>query len=71
MMKGLLIGAGAVGAVLVGFVAYKVVKKKSPKLLATIKKKASDIGKRTSKIVVEAKQAFSEGFASAQAKATA
>jgi len=68
MMKGLLIGAGVV---IVGIVAYKVVKKKNPKLLATAKKKASDVGKRTSEIVAEAKRAFSEGFTSAQAKATA
>jgi hypothetical protein len=68
MMKGLLIGAGVV---IVGIVAYKVVKKKNPKFLATAKKKASDIGKRTSEIVTEAKRAFSEGFTSVQAKATA
>ena len=71
MTKGLLIGAAVVGGVFVGFVAYKVVKKKSPKLLATARKKASAIGKRTSEIVTEAKQAFFEGFASVQAKATA
>ncbi len=65
MIKGLLVGAVIVGGVFVGFVAYKVVKKKSPKFLATARKKASDIGKRTSEIVAEAKQAFSEGYASA------
>lgn len=71
MTKGLLMGAAFVGGVFVGFVTYEVVKKKGPKLLATAKKKASNIEKRTSRIVVEAKQAFSEGFAGAQAKATA
>jgi len=71
MVKGLLIGAVFVGGVFVGFVTYEVAKKKGPKLLATARKKASNVGKRTSKIVTEAKQAFSDGFSSAQAKATA
>ena len=65
MTKGLLIGAAFVGGVFVGFVTYEVVKKKGPKLLAIAKKKASAIGKRSSEIVAEARQAFSEGFASA------
>ncbi len=71
MTKGLLIGAVVVGGVFVGFVGYKVVTKKGPNLLATAKKKVSKIGKRTSEIVGEAKQAFTEGFADAQAEATA
>ncbi|MBA7650482.1 hypothetical protein ES703_58288 [subsurface metagenome] len=71
MTKGLLIGAAFVGGIFVGFVTYEVAKKKGPKLLATAKKKASNIGKRTSEIVTEAKRAFSEGFASAQDAATA
>lgn len=65
MTKCLLIGAVVVGGVFVGFVGYKVVKKKGPKLLATTKKKVLDVGKRTSQIVGEAKQAFAEGFAGA------
>ena len=71
MTKGLLIGAAFVGGIFVGFVTYEVAKKKVPKLLATAKKKASNVGKRTSEIVTEAKRAFSEGFASAQDAATA
>ena len=71
MAKGLLIGAAFVGGVFVGFITYEVAKKKGPKLLATARKNASKVGKRASKIVTEAKQAFSEGFANAQAKATA
>ena len=71
MIKGLLIGAVVVGGVFVGFVGYKVVTKKGPNLLATAKKKVSNVGKRTSEVITEAKQAFAEGFAGAQAKATA
>lgn len=71
MTKCLLIGAVFVGGVFVGFVTYEVVKKEGPKLLAAARKAASDVEKRTSEIVAEAKQAFSEGFADAQAKATA
>ena len=71
MTKGLLIGAAFVGGIFVGFVTYEVAKKKGPELLATAKKKASNIGKRTSEIVTEAKRSFSEGFASAQDAATA
>jgi hypothetical protein len=67
----MLLGAVVVGGVFVGFVGYKVVTKKSPKFLATAGKKVSNIGKRTSEIVAEAKQAFTEGFAGAQAAAKA
>ena len=65
MTKGLLIGVVFVGGVFVGFVTYEVIKKKGPELLATARKKASDIGKKTSAIAAEAKQAFAEGFAGA------
>ena len=74
MIKALLIGGSIVGGIFVGFVAYKVVKKKGPELLATAGKKASEVRKRTSEAVAEAKQAFSEGFTKAyagQATATA
>jgi hypothetical protein len=71
MTKCLLIGSVVVGGVFVGFVGYKVAKGKGPKLLATAKEKVSKIGKRTSEIVGEAKQAFAEGYAGAQAEATA
>ena len=71
MTKGLLIGAAVVGGVFVGFVTYEIVKKKSPELLATARKKASNIGKRSSEIIAEARQAFAKGYASAQAKAPA
>ncbi len=67
-MKGLLIGGSVVVAgVFVGFVAYKLIKK-NPKLLKDTKKKISNVGKKVSKIAAEAKQAFAEGFTSAQAK---
>ena len=63
MKEGLLIGGGIVVAgVFVGYVAYKIAKK-SPKLLATVRKKTSDVGKRTSGMIADAKQGFSEGFA--------
>jgi len=65
MTKALLIGGSIIGGIFVGFVAYKVAKKKGPKLLATARKKASDVGKTASKIIADTKQEFSEGFASA------
>lgn len=65
MTKALLIGGSIVGGIFVGFVAYKVAKKKGPELLATARKKASEVRKRTSEAVAEVKQAFSEGFTSA------
>jgi len=69
MGKGLLIGGSVVVAgVFVGFVAYRIVKK-NPELLKNARKKVSDIGKKTSKVVAEAKRAFVEGFEGAQAKA--
>jgi len=68
MKEGLLIGGGIIVAgVFVGFVAYQLVKKNS-KALSSIKKKASNVVKKTSKIASEAKQAFAEGFEDAQAK---
>ena len=67
MTKALLIGGSIVGGIFVGFVAYKVVKKKGSKLLATVRKKASDVGKRTSGMIADAKQGFSEGFTQAYA----
>ncbi len=69
MKEGILIGAGVVAAgVFVGFVAYKLVKK-NPNALKAVKKKASNVGKKTSKIATEAKKAFAEGFKGATAKA--
>jgi len=65
MTKALLIGGSIVGGIFVGFVAYKVVKKKGPKLLAAAGKKTSDVRKRASKIIADAKRGFSEGFTSA------
>lgn len=65
MTKALLIGGSIVGGIFVGFVVYKVVKKKGPELLATAAKKTSEVRKRISETVAEAKQAFSEGFTSA------
>ena len=68
MKEGLLIGAGAVAAgVFVGIVAYKLVKK-NPKALKSVKKKASNVMKKTSEMASEAKKAFSEGFDGATAK---
>jgi hypothetical protein len=68
MKEGLLIGAGVVAAgVFVGFVAYKLVKK-NPNALKTVKKQASNIAKKTSKVAAEAKKAFAEGFEGATAK---
>ena len=68
MKEGLLIGGSIVVAgIFVGYVAYKLVKK-DLKALKSIKKKASNVAKKTSKIASEAKQAFAEGFESAQAK---
>ena len=66
MGKGLLIGGSVVVAgIFVGFVAYRIAKK-NPKLLKNARKKVSNIGKKTSAIAAEAKQAFSEGFESAK-----
>ena len=65
MTKALLIGGSIVGGIFVGFVAYKVAKKNGPKLLATVRKKTSDVGKRTSGMIADVKQGFSEGFTSA------
>ncbi len=68
MKEGLLIGGSVIVAgVFVGFVAYKMVKK-NPKLLKNTRKKVSNVGKKTSAIVVEAKRAFAEGFKGAQTK---
>jgi uncharacterized protein (UPF0333 family) len=68
MKEGLLIGGGVVVAgVFVGYVAYKLVTK-NPKALSSIKKKASNAVKKTSKVASEAKRAFAEGFEDAQAK---
>ena len=68
MKESLLIGAGVVAAgVFVGFVAYKLVKK-NPKTLKTIKKSATNVAKKTSKVAAEAKKAFAEGFEGATAK---
>jgi hypothetical protein len=68
MKEGLLIGAGVVATgVFVGFVAYRLIKK-NPKALKTVKKKASNIAKKTTKVAADAKQAFAEGFENAQAK---
>jgi len=62
MKESLLIGGGIVLAgVFVGFVAYKLVTK-NPKVLKNARAKAS-------KTAAKAKQAFAEGFESAQAKA--
>lgn len=67
MKEGLLVGAGVVVAgVFVGCVAYKLLK--NPKLLKDTKKKASNVGKKASKIATEAKRAFAEGFEGAKAK---
>ena len=74
MVKTLLIGGSIVGGIFVGFVAYKVTRKKGPKLLAAASKKVSDVGKKASKIIADTKQGFSEGFTQAyagQAPATA
>ncbi len=69
MKEGLLIGGSIVVAgVFVGFVAYRIAKKKNPKLLKNARKKVSNIGKKTSAIAAEAKRAFSEGFESAKTK---
>ncbi len=68
MKEGLLIGGGIVAAgIFVGFVAYKLVKRK-PKILKHARKTAFDIGKKTSRVAAEAKRAFVEGFDKAQAK---
>lgn len=68
MVKGILIGAGVIVA---GYVVYKVVQKKSPKMLKAAKKHAANFKKRTGEIVNEARQAFREGFAGAQAQTAA
>jgi len=66
MEKGLCIGGSVVVAgIFVGFVAYRIAKK-NPKLLKNARKKVSNIGKKTSAIAVEAKQAFAEGFETAK-----
>jgi hypothetical protein len=70
MKEGLLIGGSIVVAgVFVGFVAYRIAKKK-PKLLKNAGKKVSNIGKKTTAIAAEAKRAFAEGFENAKTKVT-
>ena len=68
MKEGLLIGGGIVVAgVFVGYAAYKLVQKNAIGL-NSVKKKASNVVKKTSKAASDAKRAFAEGFESAQAK---
>ena len=68
MKEGLLIcGSIVVAGVFVGFVAYRIAKKK-PKLLRNARKKVSNIGRKTTAIAAEAKRAFAEGFEGAKAK---
>jgi predicted negative regulator of RcsB-dependent stress response len=68
MKEGLLIGGGIVVAgVFVGYAAYKLVQKNSM-VLNSIKKKASNVAKKTSQVASDAKRAFAEGFKDAQAK---
>ncbi|HUV40668.1 MAG TPA: hypothetical protein VMW23_02625 [Sedimentisphaerales bacterium] len=68
MVKGILIGAGVIVA---GYVVYKVVQKKSPKMLKAAKKHAVNLKKRTGEIAAEARQAFRQGFAAAQGQTAA
>ncbi|MHC4727741.1 MAG: hypothetical protein ACYS17_11000 [Planctomycetota bacterium] len=74
MKEGLLIGGGVIVAgVFVGYVAYRVIKKKpklfkNTKLLKKTKEAVSNVGKKTSAVASEAKRAFAEGFQGAQTK---
>ncbi|MHC4396169.1 MAG: hypothetical protein ACYS1A_10995 [Planctomycetota bacterium] len=61
MAKALLIGGSIVGGIFVGFVAYKVVKNQSSKLLGPL----AAAGQRVSGIIADARQEFSDGFADA------
>ncbi|TKJ33658.1 MAG: hypothetical protein CEE38_19930 [Planctomycetes bacterium B3_Pla] len=70
MSKTLLIGSGVVVAgMFVGFVTYKVVKKKCPAMIKKTKKRVSKISKKASSVAGEAKQAFMEGFEGTKTKA--
>jgi len=77
MKEGLLIGGSVIVAgVFVGYVAYRVVKKKPKlfkdvKLLKKTREAVSNVGKKTSAVASEAKRAFAEGFQGAQAKKVA
>ncbi|MHC4071668.1 MAG: hypothetical protein ACYSWW_03930 [Planctomycetota bacterium] len=70
MSKSLLIGGSVVVAgMFVGFVTYKVVKKKCPAMIKNTRKKAKKIRKKASSLAGEAKQAFMEGFEGTKTKA--
>jgi hypothetical protein len=77
MKEGLLIGGGVVVAgVFVGYVAYRIVKKKpklfkNTKILKKTRDTVSNVGKKTSAVASEAKRAFAEGFQGAQPKKAA
>ncbi len=66
--NGVLVGAGATAAAVVaGIVAYKVVKKRKPRIIEKAKKSVVGIKNKTFEIVKGAKGAFREGYVSTKA----
>ena len=57
--KGLL---ATVVVVFAGFVGYKILKKKRPRMLKELKTSVSDARKKMSEIVGEARESFREGY---------
>ena len=62
MLKSLLV---IVGVAVVGFVAYEIVKREKPELLAKAKKSVSDATSGVTQALKNAKSSFMEGYASA------
>ena len=60
--KGLLTAAGVA---FVGFVGYKIIKKKKPKWIENARKSISDAQEGAAKLIEGAKESFREGYASA------
>lgn len=70
MSKSLLVGGGVVAAgVFVGLVTYEIAKKKGPAMIERTGKRASNIRKKATALVAEARQAFMEGFERTKTKA--
>lgn len=53
----------AVITVFAGFVGYKILQKKNPELVKSIKDSFSNAGNKFSAVVAESKQSFQEGYA--------
>lgn len=63
--EGLVVVAAGAVAVFAGIVAYKIVKKKKPDLLKKTAQSLSELKERTSEVIVDARDAFRQGYANA------